>query len=261
MTTLRDAALPAEPMPDMNLSGMPGSGLVTFRWFGSRAPLTLSLPEQIAARIGDRIVFGTIAPGQRIVEQELAAEFQVSRGPVREALRILEREGLVRIHARRGASATALTGVEVRDMFEIRAGLYRIVAQRLAEACPPAAIALLAHGVPQLEALAEEADGGDRYAEVVFRLSLNVACEAGNAKLADMITSLALQTFRYSRLGLRSQERRRESARLWRQSLDAMRNGDVERACELAMHRIERSRDEALRVLGGPTAQEQRRGM
>jgi DNA-binding GntR family transcriptional regulator len=54
------------------------------------APLTQSLPEQIANQLSARIVSGAYAPGQRIMEQAVAAEFEVSRGPVREALRLLE---------------------------------------------------------------------------------------------------------------------------------------------------------------------------
>ena len=61
------------------------------------APLTQSLPEQIAARLSERIVSGTYTPGQRVMEQAVAEEFEVSRGPVREALRLLEKEGLVMI--------------------------------------------------------------------------------------------------------------------------------------------------------------------
>src|SRR5687768_12783860 len=83
--------------------------------------LTLSLPEQIAARLSERIVSGACRPGQRIMEQALAAEFTVSRGPVREALRILERDGLVTILPRRGALVTDLSISEVKEIFDIRA--------------------------------------------------------------------------------------------------------------------------------------------
>ena len=229
--------------------GIGGESLITFRWFGTNAPLTLSLPEQIAARIGDRIIAGVVAPGARIVEQAVAVEFKVSRGPVREALRILDREGLARIHPRRGAMATALTGEEVRDIFEIRAGLYRIAAQRLAEHCSPLALQQMEEGIAVLKKHAEDPDGGDRYAEVVFRLSLSAARSAGNPRLADMITSLALQTYRYSRLGLRSQPRRQESLKMWQAALEAYRQGDALTAADLAVRRIEKSRDEALRLL------------
>ena len=93
-------------------------GAVAFRLFADQDTPTLTVPEQIAARIGDRIIAGDLAPGSRIVEQELAAEFEVSRGPIRDALRILEREGLVTILARRATVVTQLTTDEVREIFE-----------------------------------------------------------------------------------------------------------------------------------------------
>ena len=70
-------------------------GAVAFRLFAEQQDPTLTVSEQIAARVGDRILSGQMPTGTRIGEQELADEFNVSRGPIRDALRILEREGLV----------------------------------------------------------------------------------------------------------------------------------------------------------------------
>ena len=84
------------------------------------APLTLSLPEQIASQLAARITSAVYSPGQRIMEQAVAGEFAVSRGPVREALRLLEKDGLVRILPRRGAQVTNLSIAEVREIFDIR---------------------------------------------------------------------------------------------------------------------------------------------
>jgi len=225
-------------------------GIVVFRWFGPAPPLTLSLPEQIAARLGDRIVTDAIAAGARIIEQEVALEFRASRGPVREALRILEREGLVRIDPRRGARASLLSRQDVDDLFEIRAHLYQAVARRLAEQHDPATVRLLENGIRDLRRFADLPDDAGRYADAVFRLSLGCARAAGNARLADMITSLALQTYRYSRLALRSRARRRQSLGLWQDSLAAIRRGDAAAAMTVAGRRILASRGEALRVLG-----------
>jgi DNA-binding GntR family transcriptional regulator len=224
-------------------------GLVVFRWFGATPPPTLSLPEQIAARLGDRIVTGAIAPGAHIVEQEIANEFRASRGPVREALRILEREGLAQIHPRRGARASQLSRQDVFDLFEIRAHLYQAVASRLAEQQRPDAVWMLETGIRDLRRLAELPDDAGRYAETVFRLSLNCARAAGNRRLADLITSLALQTYRYSRLALRTRARRRQSLALWQDSLEAIRDGDVATAVVVAGRRILAARAEALRLL------------
>lgn len=226
-----------------------GTGLVVFRWFGATPPATLALPEQIAAMVGDRIVSGAIAPGSRIIEQDIASTFETSRGPVREALRILEREGLVRIHPRRGARASQLSPQDVYDLFEIRASLYQAVARRLAEQRPPDAIRLLEDGVREMRRLAEQPDGADLYSQLSFRLSLGCVRLAGNARLADMITSLALQTYRYTRLGLDSRTRRRSSVATWQASLTAIRDGDVATAMQMAERRILAGREEVLRQL------------
>src|SRR5262245_56256603 len=97
------------------------------------APLTLSLAEQIAARLSERIVTGLYPPGQRVMEQAVAAEFEVSRGPVRESLRLLEKDGLVTILPRRGALVTKLSIDEVREIFDIRAMLNGLRDRAIAE--------------------------------------------------------------------------------------------------------------------------------
>ena len=225
------------------------SWIFAYRWLDPDGPLTLSLPEQIAARIGERIIGEVYLPGARIIEQQIADEFQVSRGPVREAFRILEREGLAQLHRNRGMQVTQLSSEEVRDMFEIRAGLYRIVAERLALQRSPKVIELHDAAIAEMARYAADPDGGDRYAETVFRLSLATARSAGNPRLAEMIGSLALQTLRYSKLGLRLQARRRESLKMWRGARDAIARGDVAAAVDLAVRRIVRSQEEALRLI------------
>ena len=112
--------------------------------------LMLSLPEQIAAQLAARITAGTYQPGQRIMEQALAAEFSVSRGPVRDALRLLEKDGLVTIIPRRGAQVTKLSIQEVREIFDIRVALNGLRDRGIAE--DPERSKLL----PMLEAVVAE---------------------------------------------------------------------------------------------------------
>ena len=80
----------------------------------------MTLPEQIAGRIFAAIERGEYAPGERIREETIAEQLAVSRGPVREALRILESDAVVRILPNRGAHVTQLSIKEVGDIFEIR---------------------------------------------------------------------------------------------------------------------------------------------
>lgn len=225
-------------------------GTVAFRLFGDRPMPTLTVPEQIAAGVGDRILDGSLPPGERIGEQELADEFEVSRGPVREAIRILEREGLVTVLARRGAVVTELSALELRELFEVRAALFATAARRLAERHDPELLAILRSGVARLETLVEGAGDGDAYAETTCRLLLISARFCGNLRLQRMLSALSLQTLRYSKLGLRAVERRRRSARLWRLATDALEQGNGDRLVELTRLRIEESGEEAARLLG-----------
>ncbi len=64
----------------------------------------------------ERIVFGELSPGERLVEADLAARFQISKTPVREALLTLEAEGLVTMRAHRGATVSELSPQQYRDV-------------------------------------------------------------------------------------------------------------------------------------------------
>jgi DNA-binding GntR family transcriptional regulator len=233
------------------------AGAVAFRLFADGSRPTLTVPEQIAARIGDRIISGALVPGDRIVEQDLAAEFAVSRGPVRDAIRVLEREGLVTVLARRGAIVTDLSAEEVRHIFEVRAGLFSVVARKVALARDPDLLAVLEAGVARLNRLANMKDDQGAYAETSYRLSILSARSCGNELLARMLFALSLQTLRYSKLSLKSMARRRQSARIWHDAFAALSRGDVEGYVELARRRVEESGAEAVRQLTPATASRQ----
>jgi len=212
--------------------------------------LTQSLPEQIAARLSERIVAGNYPPGQRIMEQAVSAEFAVSRGPVREALRLLERDGLVTILPRRGAQVTTLSIEEVREIFDIRASLNGLRDRQIAESPErDRVLPMLEEEVEQLARLARDPKEGDEYVEVVFRLNRFLTEAAPSRRLRAILSSLALQTLRYSRLGLSTPERRRQSVKNWQRLVKAVREGDGLEAQRAAEQRVLDSRDAAIKEL------------
>ncbi|AEC21769.1 GntR family transcriptional regulator [Pusillimonas sp. T7-7] len=214
-------------------------GVVEARLFSGRQLLTLTLSEQIAAQIGDRIIDGAMEDGTALPEQELAERYQVSRGPIREALRILEREGLVELHPRRGAAVTKLNATELSEIYEIRASLLSLVARKNVASHNSEYLSLLKRTIEQLEhLLSDSPEDASRYAETVFRASLNSALLTKSKRLASIITSLSLQTLRYSKLGLRSQERRERSFSLWKKGYEAAKSGDADLAEELSQLRM-----------------------
>ena len=84
---------------------------------------TPSLSAKAKALLQTAILSGKLPPGAHLVEQQLAAQFQISRGPLREALQALAAEGLVEIHPARGAFVINPTIDEMEDMIVLRAVL------------------------------------------------------------------------------------------------------------------------------------------
>lgn len=90
------------------------------------------LPTRVAAEMRAAILAGVLAPGTRIKQEALAAELGVSREPVRQALLLLEREGLVRATPRRGAIVAPLDRQAIRDLYELREAVEGLVAAKVA---------------------------------------------------------------------------------------------------------------------------------
>jgi DNA-binding GntR family transcriptional regulator len=141
------------------------------------------LPSAVADLLREQIISGVLAARERLVETSLAERLEVSRGPIREALKLLVEEGLVVNLPRRGASVVELAPRDVRELYDYRAAI-ESRAVRLAVAAGPESAA-----VDELEALvrrvAEAADRGDaagaRELDLVFHESLYAL--AGNRRL------------------------------------------------------------------------------
>ena len=89
-----------------------------------------TLRENVLDEIRMKILRGELVPGERIVEQELASEFGVSRGPVREALRQLEEEGLVEYARNAGCSVRQIGLEDIYEIYYMRAN-YEMMAVKL----------------------------------------------------------------------------------------------------------------------------------
>jgi DNA-binding GntR family transcriptional regulator len=82
-----------------------------------------NLHEQVAQRLRQMLVEGRIAPGGKLNERELCEVLEVSRTPLREAIKMLAAEGLVELVPNRGAIAVSLGEEDIRHTFEVMAGL------------------------------------------------------------------------------------------------------------------------------------------
>jgi DNA-binding GntR family transcriptional regulator len=114
------------------------------------------LRDQIKDHILERIVTGTYAPGQRLVETQIARELKCSQAPVREALRDLEQLGCVHYEPNRGCSVRAVSEEELLEAYPVRAVLEALAAEQ-------AASRITDEELDELDSLfAEMCDGADR---------------------------------------------------------------------------------------------------
>jgi DNA-binding GntR family transcriptional regulator len=90
-----------------------------------------NLPDQLADHLVTMIAKGELRPGQRLLEKEICESQNVSRIPVREALRILQAQGVVRTEPNRGSFVTEFTSDEMAELLELRLGVERIALARI----------------------------------------------------------------------------------------------------------------------------------
>lgn len=212
--------------------------------------LAQTLSDRVAAQLADRIAAGDYRPGERLIEANIARSMNLSHGPVRDALKLLQASGLVTISAFRGAHVTALSEQELSEIYQVRAALTGLRARWLAEDDNRAAhVEALEPSVRSLAELARDTHSQQAYTDAALEVSKQMTARLGNRWLRTLIDSLTLQVSRYTRLALASPQRRRSSARQWQSLLVAIRKGDPERAQQLATALSLSTRDEALRVL------------
>lgn len=213
-------------------------------WSRTAAPVA----EQIAVRIAGLITLDLIHAGQRLLEKDISQVLLVSRAPVREALRILERERLVEFQPRRGAIVTAPDARDLADIYVVRAALYDILLRQLMEECPVELDAVFERHMPKLRKAAE--GGADAYALASFLLNLEITELCSNRLVVDLLTSISLRTLRYVRLGL-AVEPGSIPGKLstWSALQRAVAKRDLELVLRTAQRRIEGSRDAALQAL------------
>jgi DNA-binding GntR family transcriptional regulator len=104
---------------------------------GVRPLRAISIAEQIAEDLASDILIGRYKVGDRLGEESIAEKFQVSRGPVRSALKILEKKGLAVSYPRRGVFASEISLEQLRDVMEIRFWLLILAARICADRVTP----------------------------------------------------------------------------------------------------------------------------
>lgn len=195
-----------------------------------------TVPDVVAGMIHDRIMSGELTPGTHLRLSELAAEFDISQMPVREALRRLESLGLVEIHAHRGAFVRTLSAKDFDDTMEVRMILERTAVERAAlhfttEAAAQARELLAEHN--RLHEVGEEIAAR----EVHTKLHHFLYRAAGSEWLLRAIDPVWRNSERY-RFSLAGSHNTQESAREHEELIAACESGNSERAGEALLKHL-----------------------
>jgi len=139
----------------------------------------------IYVALRERILCNDIAPGTRLVMRDVANHYEASDIPVREALRMLERDGLVETAPYRGARVTTLTAKEVEETYFIRSHLESIATGLAAERITDAELATL-DGLMVLLREAVEAQDGPRFSDLNREFHETIVNACGNRMLCEL---------------------------------------------------------------------------
>jgi GntR family transcriptional regulator, gluconate operon transcriptional repressor len=149
-----------------------------------------TLGAQAADAIRELIVSGQLAAGDRIVEARVAERLGISRGPVRDALRLLSQEGLVRDEPRRGTFVVQLTAHDVRDIYELRIALETTAVRLIIQQDRPEPLAQIRGVIEDMRAVARNAPLAARQD---LRFHGTVCAVSGNSRLYDVFVRHATE--------------------------------------------------------------------
>ena len=185
-----------------------------------------TLPGMIMNSLREAILSGELPGGFQLKQEELASKFNVSMSALREALKSLEAEGLVKFFPNRGAVVSELSAAEAQEIFDIRLylelGALELAIPNLNEAELAAAAELL-----------QEADGesqGQRWSSLNWQFHETLYRAANRPKLLTIIQTMHNNVERYMRLYLSALHHQEKSQAEHRLLLEACGKGDVKAA-------------------------------
>jgi phosphonate utilization transcriptional regulator len=207
---------------------------------------TSSLSSVVQGELERMILSGELPPGEKLTEVALAARLGVSRGPLREAFRMLEEAGLVRTEKNRGVFVRNLPVEEAIEIFDLRASMEEGVSRRLAKGIAPAALKEIRGLVEQMEQ-AVKAKDAPTYHQLNLRFHDRLVELAGNRKLTTIYRKLIKELSLFRLLNLADAMLMPISAGEHRQIVKAIAAGDADLAGRAMFAHVMESKERTIR--------------
>ena len=190
--------------------------------------------QSIYHALRERILANDIEPGARLVVRDVGRQYDTSDIPVREALRMLERDGLVEMVPYRGARVTTLTAREIEETYFIRGHLESIATGLAAERITDAELTVLDGLMDRMRA-AVDAQDGPGFSELNQEFHRTIIAACGNEMLRDLTMDIWQRHSGFQRVFRMVPGRLAASQAEHEGIMAALRFRDAERAAKLAL--------------------------
>lgn len=210
-----------------------------------------NLPEQLARDIGDKIIRNQLKPGERILEARLAEEMGVSRSPLREALRILEKQQLVELIPRKGARVTQISASHIEWFYDIFEVLYGLVARKAAENAGKQDEEELRNALQKIESAAEE-HNVEAYYNSIFEFAAVGLRASRNPLVENILLDLwpSNRRIQYASLSSREEELK-SNVRFFQDMYKHLVSGEMNRLEDTVKAYARNEKEFALQIANG----------
>lgn len=208
----------------------------------------VSLRESVCSILREAILTGELEAGARLMEIPLAERLGVSRTPVREAIRILEDEGLVLIVPKCGARVASYTEKEVTDALDVRIHIESMSAKLAAMYITSEQTEILREINREMEDAVKEKEI-TAISEADNRLHNAICCSANNRVLLLIMKLLEEQVIRYRVEYIKSIDDYRELIDEHEELIKALESRDSDRAAEIVEHHIRKQKEKIREII------------
>ncbi|EGI76227.1 GntR family transcriptional regulator [Hylemonella gracilis] len=209
------------------------------------------LPLAIAAKLKQLIYSGEIAPGERLNEAALALRMGTSRGPIREAIRMLAGQGLVTAVPNRGVFVRQISVREMLEIYELRALIFGFAAERASQNLDEEHRVGLEQLLDQMD-MACEAGDGTAYYELNLNFHTRILELSGNKRAHQAYDDHVKELHLFRRSYFNAPGNMRHSNAEHRAIFDAISRGDAKRARTLAERHVLSGRERLISKLERP---------
>jgi DNA-binding GntR family transcriptional regulator len=199
--------------------------------------------ERVYEILKKMIIDGEISPEEKIVETEYAEKFQISRTPLREAIRMLELEGYVESHSKGGVIVKNCTKEDVEEIYKIRIALEGIILEEVIKKSSQSDIKKLENIIKETKKIMVENKNNDDVFKLFSKFNNTLYSIANMTRVEDLIRNMNLYLKRFRKMAVEDFERKKQASDDHVELVNAIKEKNINKALEINKIHLERSKN------------------